>query len=84
MVKTPRTRHSKSEREPVTIELGPDDVSRLARKLTPRAAEQAPDGVKEDIGASEAAEPPAEAVADAAGSEATAESVHQAERGTCR
>ena len=30
MVKTPRTRHSKAEREPVTIELGPDEVSRVA------------------------------------------------------
>jgi hypothetical protein len=29
MVKTPRTRHSKSERDPLTIELGPADVSRV-------------------------------------------------------
>lgn len=29
MVKTPRTRHSRTEREPQTIELGPDEVSRL-------------------------------------------------------
>jgi hypothetical protein len=30
MVKTPRTRHSNTEREPMTIELGPDEVSRVA------------------------------------------------------
>jgi hypothetical protein len=29
MVKTPRTRHSKSTREPVTIDLSPEEVSRL-------------------------------------------------------
>ncbi|MEW9805869.1 COG4223 family protein [Mesorhizobium sp. ZMM04-5] len=29
MVKTPRTRHSNTEREPVTIELGPNEVSRV-------------------------------------------------------
>lgn len=29
MVKTPRTRHSKVSREPVTIDLGPEEVSRL-------------------------------------------------------
>ena len=30
MVKTPRTRHSKAQREPVTIELEPGEVSRVA------------------------------------------------------
>ncbi|MDN5927900.1 MAG: hypothetical protein L0I29_12575 [Hyphomicrobiales bacterium] len=30
MVKTPRARHSSRKKEPVTIELGPDQVSRLA------------------------------------------------------
>lgn len=30
MVKTPRTRHSKSEKEPVTIDLEPDAVSRVS------------------------------------------------------
>ena len=30
MVNTPKTRHSKSHREPVTIELQPDEVSRVA------------------------------------------------------
>lgn len=29
MVKTPRTRHSKVSREPVTIDLGPEEVSRI-------------------------------------------------------
>ena len=29
MVKTPKTRHSKTQREPVTIELEPDEVSRI-------------------------------------------------------
>ena len=76
MVKTPRTRHSKSEREPMTIELGPEDVSHLA-EADATASEQTPDAVKEDIGTSEAAEPQAEAVADAAGNDTTAESVHR-------
>ena len=42
MVKTPRTRHSNAEREPVTIELGPDDVSRVATEddARPSAAER--------------------------------------------
>ena len=30
MVKTPRTRHSRTDKEPVTIELAPDEVSRVA------------------------------------------------------
>lgn len=29
MVKTPRTRHSKAAKQPVTIDLGPDDISRV-------------------------------------------------------
>jgi hypothetical protein len=56
MVKTPRTRHSNSEREPVTIELGPDEVSRVATEDNAAAtAEPVSDAAKEDIGASEAA-----------------------------
>lgn len=57
MVKTPRTRHSKSEHDPVTIELGPDEVSRVVAEdeAAPVAAEPAVDAVKEDVGASEAA-----------------------------
>ena len=54
MVKTPRTRHSNSERDPVTIELGPDDVSRVATEEDAASAAE-PEAVKEDIGASEAA-----------------------------
>ena len=43
MVKTPKTRHSKSHREPVTIELQPDEVSRVAEEAAPadRPAEEA-------------------------------------------
>ena len=59
MVKTPRTRHSKAQREPVTIELGPDEVSRLATEddapVSDVRQEDAPEAVREDIGASEAA-----------------------------
>ena len=59
MVKTPRTRHSKAQREPVTIELGPDEVSRLATEddasVSEVRQEDAPEAVREDIGASEAA-----------------------------
>jgi hypothetical protein len=33
MVKPPRIRHSKSRKDPVTIELGPDEVSRVADEL---------------------------------------------------
>ena len=76
MVKTPRTRHSKSEREPVTIELGPDDVSHLAPEEG-ATAEQAPEAVKEDIGASEAAEPLAEPSADIAASDTPPEAARE-------
>ena len=59
MVKTPRTRHSKAQREPVTIELGPDEVSRLAAEddasVSDVRQDDAPEAVSEDIGASEAA-----------------------------
>lgn len=62
MVKTPRTRHSKAQREPVTIELGPDEVSRLAAEDNAATAEPVAYPAKEDIGASEAAaESPLEA-----------------------
>src|SRR5690606_9229576 len=58
-----RTRHSTPEREPVTIELGPDEVSRVAAEDDAATAAEPPsDAVKEDIGASEAvAEQPFEA-----------------------
>jgi hypothetical protein len=62
MVKTPRTRHSKTERDPMTIELGPDEVSRVATEgeasstdAEPMGAEPSAEGVKEDVGASAAA-----------------------------
>lgn len=58
MVKTPRTRHSRNEREPMTIELGPDDVSRVEAEQSAAASarpDETVEAVKEDIGASEAA-----------------------------
>jgi hypothetical protein len=53
MVKTPRTRHSKTERDPMTIELGPDEVSRVATEGEASGTDSA-EPAKEDIGASEA------------------------------
>jgi hypothetical protein len=38
MVKPPKIRHSKSRREPMTIELGPDEVSRIEEARADRAA----------------------------------------------
>lgn len=51
MVKTPRTRHSRTEKEPVTIDLAPDEVSRVKSasgngtpgQKTPPPAEARPD-----------------------------------------
>jgi hypothetical protein len=40
MVKTPKTRHSKSRREPLTIELDPADVSRVSETEAPVAGEE--------------------------------------------
>lgn len=40
MVKTPKTRHSRSRREPVTIDLDPADVSRLGDKGRPDTGKQ--------------------------------------------
>jgi hypothetical protein len=42
MVKTPNTRHSKSHREPVTIELGPEAVSRVSNKKNPAETSSQP------------------------------------------
>lgn len=55
MVKTPRTRHSNAEREPMTIDLAPEDVSRVTKDTASAAAvaDEAANPVKEDIGASE-------------------------------
>ena len=67
MVKTPNTRHSKSRREPVTIELEPGEVSRIAEETeaaggpnVEAAAQQAaqvsqPDTTEADAPAAEAA-----------------------------
>lgn len=41
MVKTPRTRHSRTEKEPVTIDLAPDEVSRMAAEGEPDTGEKA-------------------------------------------
>jgi hypothetical protein len=60
MVKTPRTRHSRTEREPMTIELGPDDVSRVESESE---AEPAAGTAKEDAAAASDA-PSGEAVAE--------------------
>lgn len=67
MVKTPRTRHSNAEREPMTIELGPDEVSRVSSETeaAPADMEPAAESVKEDIGASETAAEPADHAGDA-------------------
>jgi hypothetical protein len=61
MVKPPKIRHSKSRKEPMTIELGPDEVSRIEE---PKAADTAP-------GTDEAA--PQTASTESAANEATAE-----------
>src|SRR5690554_394306 len=42
MVKTPRTRHSKATREPVTIDLSPDEVFRLEKEQKAEEAAAAP------------------------------------------
>src|SRR5690606_20370942 len=46
MVKTPRTRHSKQHRQPVTIELDPGEVSRVADGDSAAAGAQAPEGAE--------------------------------------
>ncbi|THF57534.1 COG4223 family protein [Ollibium composti] len=47
MVKTPKTRHSKQHRQPVTIELEPGEVSRVDDGDEDTADAQAPDNVPE-------------------------------------
>src|SRR5262245_12100170 len=52
MVKPPKIRHSKSRREPMTIELGPDEISRIEEskgEAAPR--EPAEDGQAEQTAA---------------------------------
>lgn len=53
MVKTPRTRHSRTEKKPVTIDLAPDEVSRLAGENRPSAKQEA----KPEMAESTPAEP---------------------------
>ncbi|MET3794889.1 COG4223 family protein [Aquamicrobium terrae] len=53
MVKTPKTRHSKSSREPVTIDLDADQVSRIARD---KAAKE--EAIKEEATKAEATPEP--------------------------
>ncbi len=78
MVKTPKTRHSKHRRDPVTIDLGPGDVSRVEEEKSTTEAESAQPEVASEItfDAAPAAEvPPAksavveETSADASGEE---------------
>lgn len=66
MVKTPKTRHSKSHREPVTIELQPDEVSRVADAQPFEASEA--DAPAQSVGAEERADETPAADTDAAGS----------------
>lgn len=66
MVKTPKTRHSKVHRDPVTIELGPEEVSRI-EEPKPDAGEAGDTAATAEIPAADAAglessrEAPAEA-----------------------
>src|SRR5262245_58579719 len=61
MVKTPRTRHSNTTREPMTIELGPEEVSHVSPE---GEAARASDEVKEEIDASDAIGQPHEETGD--------------------
>ena len=65
MVKTPKTRHSKVHRDPVTIDLGPGEVSRI-EEPNPAGAETQPKeaAVPTDQPAEAAADRPAEPAAD--------------------
>jgi hypothetical protein len=65
MVKTPRTRHSRSHREPVTIELEPGEVSRLATEAEAAdpAAPEAPDREAAAEAAAHASQPAGDAPA---------------------
>ncbi|WP_315926169.1 phage tail protein [Mesorhizobium sp. SP-1A] len=63
MVKTPKTRHSRNRREPVTIELEPDAVSRIPQDQ-PETDSQAAEALSAD---QKAAEPAASPEPEAAG-----------------
>lgn len=55
MVKPPKIRHSKSRREPMTIELGPDEVSRIEEPRAEAEAEPTADDGRIAAAADEAA-----------------------------
>lgn len=61
MVKTPRTRHSETAREPVTIDLQPGEVSRVKAEAEKAQAGKANKADKPDTPAQEAQEPAASA-----------------------
>lgn len=67
MVKTPRTRHSRTEKEPVTIDLAPDEVSRAMpdemAQAAPGGNEPPVDESPKDATAGEPATPPSDAPA---------------------
>ncbi|MEQ1952774.1 phage tail protein [Mesorhizobium sp. CN2-181] len=69
MVKTPRTRHSKTRREPLTIELDPADVSRVAEAEPQGESSLATDAVEPMVEADAPKEPTAEAPAETAADE---------------
>lgn len=50
MVKTPKTRHGRTQREPVTIDLGPDEVRRIAEEADaePAGGSKASDSPRQD------------------------------------
>ena len=69
MVKTPRTRHSKAQREPVTIELEPGEVSRLSGEADSASDASSPEaaGLEQEAAAKAAEdETAAESAADPA------------------
>ncbi|TPN69287.1 phage tail protein [Mesorhizobium sp. B1-1-1] len=62
MVKTPKMRHSKSRREPVTIELEPGAVSRIADENAARAGAQTDEAKAEEAANASRPEAPEEPV----------------------
>lgn len=57
MVKTPRTRHSKAAKQPVTIDLGPDDVSRVEAEQAEAEQAQEAAAAASDVSPAAEAEP---------------------------
>lgn len=58
MVKTPHTRHSKSTKEPVTIDLSPGEVSRTKAEAEQKPAASAPDVKAEPVTTAAPSAPP--------------------------